>query len=79
MSKAVLVAILGVIVTLLPLSGLPSAFIKIAVMAIGVALLVLGLLMRAERLWMVRALSGGHKTDTYAENAAPQKNTTDRT
>ncbi len=76
MSKAVIVVIIGVIVTFLPFLGLPSAFITGLTVILGIALIVLGLLMRVERLWLLRALSGGHKTDAYAENGAPQKTQT---
>lgn len=69
MSKAMLVVCVGVIVAFLPFTGLPfTAKTWIAVGA-GAALIVLGLLMRVERLWMLRALGGGRVTDAYAENA----------
>lgn len=73
MSKAVIVTIIGVIVALLPYLGFPSFFIKLVTTLAGIAIIVLGLLMRVERLWMLRALSGGHKTDAYAENGAQPK------
>ena len=74
MSKAVLVIILGIVVILIPIDGLPEKVSATLTVLSGAALVVLGLLMRIERLWLLRSLSGGHKTDAYTENGAPQKN-----
>lgn len=73
MSKAVIVTILGIIVALIPLDGLPDVVSTILTVLAGVSIAVLGLLLRAERLWLLRSLTGGHKTDAYAENGAPPK------
>lgn len=73
MSKAVLVTIIGVIVAIIPINGLPAYINTIITVLAGIAIVILGLLMRVERLWMLRALSGGHKTDAYTENGVPQK------
>lgn len=73
MSKAVIVVILGFIVALIPFDGLPERVSTILLVVIGLVVMFLGLLLRAERLWLLRSLSGGHKTDAYAENGAPPK------
>lgn len=76
MSKAVLTTLIGIVLVFLPFLGLPSVVkTSIAVLA-GAIIIVLGLLMRVERLWLLRALRGGHKTDTYAENNANVENAT---
>ncbi len=72
-SKAVVTIILGIIVAIIPIDGLPDVVSDILTALLGITIAFLGLLMRAERLWLVRSLSGGHKTDTYAENGAPPK------
>ncbi len=73
MSKAVLIVILGVIVILTPIDGLPEQVNTAITVLAGITIAILGLLMRVERLWLIRSLSGGHKTDAYAENGIPQK------
>lgn len=73
MSKAVIVAILGLVVILIPIDGLPDRVSTILTVLAGIAIFILGLLMRVERLWLLRSLQGGHKTDAYAENGAPQR------
>lgn len=73
MSKAVIVTVVGALIVFFNLLyGFPSAYVRWFTILAGVAIVVLGLLMRVERLWMIRALAGGHKTDAYAENAAPK-------
>jgi hypothetical protein len=74
MSKAVIVVILGIIVALIPIDGLPERISAILTVLLGLAIAALGLLMRVERIWLMRTLSGGHKTDAYAENSATQTN-----
>ena len=39
----------------------------------GVAILVLGFLVREERKWIIRALKGDHQVDAYTENDANGK------
>ncbi len=71
MSKATVVVFIGIIVALISFMGFPSV-VKVTVTVLaGIAIIILGLLMRVERLWLLRALQGGHKTDAYAENGAP--------
>lgn len=71
MSKAVIVSILGVIVAFIPIDGLPDSISSALTVIAGVSIALLGVLMRFERLWLIRARRGGHATDAYAENAAP--------
>lgn len=70
MSKAVIVIVLGIIVALIPIDGLPDRVSTILTVLAGVSTAVLGVLLRYERLWLVRAQRGGHTTDAYAENGA---------
>ena len=75
MSKAVLVTILSACIVLINvLYGFPSALVKWVTILAGLVIVILGLLMRVERLWLLRQIAGGHTTDTYAENGA-QKTT----
>lgn len=71
MSKAVIVAILGIVVALIPIDGLPDRISTVLTVLAGLSIAVLGVLMRFERLWLIRARLGGHSTDAYAENGAP--------
>jgi hypothetical protein len=71
-SKAVIVAILGAIVAFIPIDGLPDRVSTIITVLAGVSIAVLGILMRFERLWLIRARLGGHTTDAYTENGAQQ-------
>ncbi len=71
MSKATLIVILGIIVVLIPIDGLPDRISTALTVLAGFGIMVLGVLMRFERLWLIRAQEGGHRTDAYAENGAP--------
>lgn len=73
MSKALIVTILGILVAFIPIDGLPDFVSSALTVLAGVSIAVLGVLMRFERLWLIRAKSGGHATDAYAENAAPRQ------
>lgn len=73
MSKAVIVLVLGVLVALIPFDGLPERVSTLLTVLLGAAIAVLGLLMRFERLWLIRSMRGGHRTDAYSENGMPQK------
>ena len=68
MSKAVIVIVIGIILVLLPYMGVPSAIKTFVIVGTGTLLVLLGLLMRVERLWLLRALHGGHANDAYAES-----------
>lgn len=70
MSKAVIVIILGIIVALIPIDGLPDRVSTFLTVLAGLTIAVLGVLLRFERLWLIRARMGGHSTDAYAENGA---------
>ena len=72
MSKAVIVILLGLLVAFIPIDGLPDRVSTILTVLAGFAIAVLGILMRFERLWLIRARMGGHTTDAYTENGAPQ-------
>ncbi len=61
------------LVALIPIDGLPDRLSTFLTVGIGFSIVILGLLMRVERLWLLRAQRGEHKTDAYAENGAPQK------
>ncbi|MEK7530573.1 MAG: hypothetical protein AAB573_01800 [Patescibacteria group bacterium] len=68
MSKAVIVMVIGIILVLLPYMGIPSSAKTFVIVGAGTILVILGLLIRVERLWMLRALHGGHANDAYAES-----------
>lgn len=71
MSKAALVVFLGAIVVLIPIDGLPDRMSTVLTVLAGLSIIILGILMRFERLWLIRAQEGGHRTDAYAENGTP--------
>jgi hypothetical protein len=72
-SKASIVTLLGIIVVLIPIDGLPDRISTALIILCGALITVLGLLMRVERLWLIRAQRGEHKTDAFQENGTPQK------
>ncbi len=71
MSKGSVILVLGLFLAFLPFTGFPS-FVKatFAVVA-GLSVAALAFLVRQERLWLLRTLSGAHTTDAYTENGAP--------
>ena len=73
MSKAVLVVVLGFLVALLPFDGLPDTVTTTLTVLLGFVIAGLGVLMRFERLWLIRSMRGGHKTDAYAESGMKDK------
>lgn len=70
MSKAGLIALLGGLLALMPFIGIPSAAKVGLTVLFGGVVLILGFLVREERRWLMRALSGDHQTDAYTENGA---------
>lgn len=75
MSKGSLIALLGLLIAVMPFTGFPlAAKITVTVIA-GLLLVALGFLVRQERLWLLKSLSGEQKNDVYAESAPYQKTT----
>lgn len=70
MSKGGLITILGFFLALLPFLGIPVAAKTILAVVFGVTVMVLGVLVREERRWLMRALSGDTQADAYTENSA---------
>lgn len=68
MSKAGAIIVLGFLAAFLPFTGFPSGFETVLAIILGLAIMVLGFLVRQERLWLKRSVSGEHKTDSYSEN-----------
>lgn len=68
MSKAGIIIILGFLVAFLPFTGFPSAFETTLSILFGLAVMLLGFLVRQERLWLFRSMKGGSKSDGYAES-----------
>lgn len=71
MSKGGIIAFLGFLVVLMPFLGIPESIKTVAVVSAGAAIIFLGVLVREERRWLMRAISGGHESDAYTENAVP--------
>ena len=71
MSKAALIVVLGIIIVLIPIDGLPDRVSTALTVLAGLSVIVLGILLRFERLWLLRARDGGHKTDAYVEQRPP--------
>ena len=69
MSKAGAIVVLGFLVAFLPFTGFPTGFETVIAVLLGLLIMVLGFLVRQEHLWLLRSLSGEHKTDAYAENS----------
>lgn len=68
MSKGATILVLGFLLAFLPFTGFPNIVKTTLAVVCGLAIMGLGFLVRQERLWLVRALSGEHKTDAYTEN-----------
>lgn len=70
MSKAGLIAFLGLFSALMPFLGIPTTAKTTLTVVFGLLILALGFLVREEKKWIIRALKGDHKTDAYTENGA---------
>ncbi len=70
MSKAAAIIVLGFLAAFLPFTGLPDGVKIILAVLFGLGIMALGFLVRQERIWLLRALSGEHKTDAYTESGA---------
>ena len=68
MSKGSTILVLGFLLAFLPFTGFPNAIKLTFTVLFGVIVMTLGFLVRQERLWLMRAISGEHKTDAYTEN-----------
>ncbi len=76
MSKGSTILVLGLLLAFLPFTGFPNAIKMTFAVIFGVIVMILGFLVRQERLWLMRALSGEHKTDAYTENGPTYANST---
>lgn len=70
MSKAAAIIILGFLTAFLPFTGFPGVVKIVIAVFVGLTIMGLGFLVRQERIWLLRALSGEHKTDAYTESGA---------
>ncbi len=70
MSKAAAIIILGFLTAFLPFTGFPGVVKIVIAVFVGLTIMALGFLVRQERIWLLRALSGEHKTDAYTESGA---------
>ncbi len=75
MSKAGAIIILGFVAAFLPFTGFPSGVKTFFMVLAGLLIMALGFLVRQERKWLMRALSGTHKTDAYTESGASYAST----
>jgi hypothetical protein len=71
MSKGGLMTSLGLVIIAVPFLGMPSLAKTIILLVSGVLIAFLGILIREERRWLLRALSGDSETDAYTENGLP--------
>lgn len=70
MSKGALIFLLGLLLAFLPFTGFPNVVKVSCAVLFGLTVMALGFLVRQERLWLLRAMAGEHKTDAYTENGA---------
>jgi len=68
MSKGGAIIILGFLTAFLPFTGFSSGFETVLAIIFGLLIMMLGFLVRQERLWLLRSRPGEQKTDSYAEN-----------
>ncbi|TAJ14101.1 hypothetical protein EPO56_02495 [Patescibacteria group bacterium] len=71
MSKGSVIIVAGFLTAFLPFTGFPTFFKMALAVLLGLLLMAFGFLVRQERMWLLRAMSGEHKTDAYTENGAP--------
>ncbi len=76
MSKGSTILVLGLLLAFLPFTGFPNVIKMTFAVLFGVIVMGLGFLVRQERLWLMRAISGEHKTDAYTENGPSFANPT---
>lgn len=60
--------ILGFCAAFLPFTGFPGGIKMFLGALLGLLIMGIGFLIRQERIWLLRALKGEHKTDAYAEH-----------
>ncbi len=70
MSKGGLIVLLGFLAAFLPFTGFPIGVKTALAVVFGILVMALGFLVRQERIWLLRAVSGEHKTDAYTETGA---------
>ena len=75
MSKGGLITLLGFLLAIMPFLGVPSTFKIICAVVFGIMIMALGFLVREERKWLMRALSGDHQADAYTESRVPKAET----
>lgn len=68
MSKAGIIALLGLFSAFLPFLGIPTMTKLVLAVVSGLIIFALALLAREERRWLIRAVKGDHQTDAYTEN-----------
>lgn len=68
MSKAGAIIVLGFLTAFLPFTGFSSGYETLLAIVFGLLTMMLGFLVRQERLWLLRSRPGEQKTDSYAEN-----------
>lgn len=68
MSKGGLVTLFGFVLLVTPFLGIPMLAKTIVTIIGAVIIMLLGVLMREERRWLMRAISGDHEYDAYTEN-----------
>lgn len=68
MSKAGLITLAGIVLAFMPFLGIPGGVKMFLAVFFGIAVAVLGFLVREERRHFLRALSGEHATDAYTES-----------
>ncbi len=67
MSKGSLILVLGLVMAFVPFLGIPEGAKAFFLVIFGLTAAGLGFLVREERIWLMRALQGEHKTDAFAE------------
>ena len=76
MSKGSTIAVLGLLAAFLPFTGIPMD-VKIGLeVVIGLTVTALGFLVRQERLWLLRALSGEQEISSAENGEASQSSAT---
>jgi hypothetical protein len=68
MSKGTIIILIGLFTAFLPFTGFPTNIKTVLAILFGLSIMALGFLAREERGWLVRAIKGGHSTDSYTEN-----------
>ncbi len=73
MSKGSVVVLLGIVVVLVAIAGLPSMLKAGALIVIGLTIAGIGFLVREEKAWLIEILRGERVSGAHDSHESPSK------